>query len=98
MYIATTPKFTFTLGIDTANISKLSLTFQQFGKNILALTEDDVTMTGNNVDVTLTQAQTKLFAVGKAFAQFRVKLNDDTVEASNSIQFSIDATFNTENM
>lgn len=98
MYIATTPKFTFTLGIDTANISELLLTFQQNKSNILTLTEDDVTMTGNNVDVTLTQAQTKLFVVGKAFAQFRVKLNDGTVEASNPIQFSVDVTYNTENM
>lgn len=98
MYIATTPKFTFTLGIDTANISELLLTFQQNKNNILTLTEDDVTMTGNNVDVTLTQAQSKLFIVGKAFAQFRVKLNDDTIEASNPIQFSVNVTFNTETM
>lgn len=98
MYIATTPTFVFTVGIDTSNISELLLTFQQNRKNILTLTEDDVTMSGNRIEVTLTQAQTKLFAVGKAFAQFRVKLNDDTVEASNPIQFSVNVTFNTETM
>ena len=98
MYIATTPTFVFTVGIDTSNISELLLTFQQNRKNILTLTEDDVTMTGNRIEVTLTQAQTKLFAVGKAFAQIRVKLNDDTVEASNPMQFAVDVTFNTEAM
>ena len=93
MYIATTPKFTFTLGIDTANIASLFLTFRQDGKNILTLTEDDVIMSGNTVEATLTQAQTLLFHVGKSFAQFRVQLADDTIEVSNPMQIPIDDTF-----
>lgn len=96
MYQVTTPTFTFTLSIDTANITSLLLTFRQKGRNILNLTEDDVTMTGNNVDVSLTQEQTKLFSVGKAFAQFRVKLTDDTVESSNPVGITISETYNTE--
>lgn len=55
MYIATTPKFTFTLGIDTANISELLLTFQQNKNNILTLTEDDVTMSGSNANCSLSE-------------------------------------------
>jgi len=93
MYIATTPRFTFTLGIDTTDITTLFLTFRQDGKNILTLTEDDVTMTGNTVEVTLTQAQTLLFHVGKSFAQFRVQFTDDTIEVSNPMQIPIDDTF-----
>ena len=96
MYQATTPHFTFTLGIDTANISKLRLTFYQGNKALITLSEDDVTMQGNNVDVVLTQEQTLLFTPGQMFTQFRVKLIDGTVEASNSIDIAISKSLDTE--
>lgn len=98
MYQATTPHFTFTLGMDTANISELRLAFYQSNTVILILTESNVTMQGNNVDVVLTQEQSLLFASGQMFAQFRVKLNDDTVEASNPVQINVNKVFDTEIM
>lgn len=96
MYIATTPHLTFTLGIDTQNIKTLRLSFCQLNNVFLTLTEDDVAMTGNNVDVTFTQEQTFLFTNGTVYAQFRVKLNDDTVEASNIVSIDVEKVFNKE--
>lgn len=96
MYIATTPHLTFTLGIDTQNIKTLRLSFYQANRVRLTLTEDDVNMTGNNVDVTFTQEQTFLFDNGIAYAQFRVKLNDDTVEASNIVSIDVEKVFDKE--
>lgn len=96
MYQATTPHFTFTLGIDTAEISEMRLTFYQSNTIILTLTEDDVTMQGNNVDVVLTQEQSLLFIPGQMFVQFRVKLTDDTVEASNYVTINVNRSLDTE--
>lgn len=96
MYTATTPHFTFTLSIDTQNITALFLTFYQNGRNVITLTGTDVTMLGNNVDVTLTQEQTLLFSKGKMTAQFRVKLNNDDVETSNTMDILVDKSFYTE--
>lgn len=58
MYRGTTPTFTFRLPIAADTITKLSITFRQPGGVSIEKTLDDVTLDGQTVTATLTEAET----------------------------------------
>lgn len=58
MYRGTTPAFTFTLPIDTADISLLSVAFKQNGELKFDKSKDDVTLEDKKIVVTLSEEET----------------------------------------
>ena len=50
---------------DPSTYSKMLITFAQNGQNLVVLDENDVTISGSDIIVELTQEQTALFTPGK---------------------------------
>lgn len=50
---------------DPSEYSKILITFAQDGQNLIDLDENDITISGGDIIVELTQEQTSLFAPGK---------------------------------
>ena len=95
MYRITTPTHTFNLPFDTENISKLIITYAQYGKTILEKTQDDVIMLGKKIILVLTQEETELFAANKAKVQIRLKIGE-RVMASNILTIDVREVLNKE--
>jgi 3D (Asp-Asp-Asp) domain-containing protein len=57
----TTPKHTFTIPFDTAVIDKVRVIYAQGDNVVLIKTDDGVSLSGNNIDVKLTQEETLRF-------------------------------------
>lgn len=68
--------------------SKILVTFSQGGNKLIDLTENDVTLTSDTVEVKLTQAQTRLFKAGQAVMQIRCYKS--TYNAPGSKLFAIE--------
>ena len=99
---ATTPTHTFSLPDDVAadSLSKALLTYSQNGKTILEKNLSDLNVdAGNNaLSYELTQAETNLFAPGKALIQLRVKTNIGAVLDSQIIWLTVKPALNSEAM
>ena len=50
---------------DPSEYSKILITFAQDGQNLVDLDENDITISGGDILINLTQEQTALFAAGK---------------------------------
>lgn len=58
MYRGTTPTLRFTLPIDTAEITQLSIAFKQAGVVVFEKTMEDVSLSGDTVVCTLSEEET----------------------------------------
>lgn len=101
MYRATTPTHTFTLPIETSSCTEIQLTYQQDDTVLVKHYQDGVlpegmTLDGKDVNVFLTQEETKQFKKGKAYAQIRVLTNAQKVMASQKMALSVHDVFNEE--
>ncbi len=86
----TTPELTFTLSEDLS-FDSFYITFQQGGVTVFELTEADATVEGQNIVVTLTQAQTLALNADKTVhIQIRGKSGSDAY-ASEIKQMSVGA-------
>lgn len=95
MYKGTTPTIVCDINIDTTQISALYATFVQkeqvmFEKNLT----DGVTVSGDKVNVTLSQEDTNKLTPGITLEmQLKFKLKDGTVHATNIATFTVHKTF-----
>lgn len=85
----TTPRHIFTVDLDLTQASEVYLTYEQ-GCYKLEKTKDDLTITPEEVSLTLTQEETLAFREkNKIYIQFRVKFPDGAAFASNIIETTI---------
>lgn len=99
---ATTPTHTFSLPEDVPadSLGKALLTYSQNGKTILEKNLSDLNIDSENnaLYYELTQAETNLFAPGKALFQLRAKTNSGAVLESQMIWLTIKPALNSEAM
>ena len=87
----TTPKHTFTLPFDTATIEKIRVIYAQRDAVVFEKKESDVHLVGNEVRVTLTQADTlKLQSAYKTEIQIRVLTKSGQAFASDIVSVNTD--------
>ena len=96
MYQGTTPEFSFSLPFSLGNIKSFLITFKQ-NDRMVNFTEEDVRVEDNIIYVKLTQEQTKIFLPNfKCKVQMRVKLQNDSVIASQIENIDINASLNSK--
>lgn len=99
---ATTPThiFTFPDSINVANVESVLITYSQSGKNILEKNIDDTTIDTENNTFTLelSQAESDLFAPGKALVQVRATTNNQSAVVSQMIWITVKPALNSEVM
>ncbi len=108
MYVATTPKHTFTFPVSPEEFKRILITYVQDGKIILEKTENDLTfeeLTENGKPVyvawlTLTQAETKLFdpELGSFTVQARAFSKYGEAIAGAKHVFSVQSVLNDEEL
>lgn len=87
----TTPTITISTDIDLTDASKLFVTFKQGAYKRIEKTQDDVTVTAENITFLLTQKETLLFDAGVPVdVQIRASLGDNKV-ASNIMSIDVEA-------
>lgn len=85
----TTPTHIFELPIDTAQIKRLRVIYQQDSRNILTKTEEDCMIEGDRIILHLTQEETFAFTDKELVKiQIRVLLHDDTSMTSYVMRVS----------
>ena len=89
MIRGTTPRHIFTLPFDVESIATLRVIYRQDKKIILTKTDSDVLLSGNSVEVLLSQEDTLSFRSGYPVEiQLRVLLQDETAMASDIYKVS----------
>lgn len=82
----TTPTHIFETDIDLTAAEEIYLTYRQDTCNILELTMDRMEVTPEQIQVSLTQAETLMFKANKpVYIQMRVKFADESAIASDVI-------------
>lgn len=104
MYVATTPKHTFTFPVSPEEFKRILITYTQNGKVILEKTEQDLTfeeLTENGKIIyvawlQLSQEETLKFdpAIGKFTVQVRALSNYDEAIAGDKHVFSVQSVLN----
>jgi hypothetical protein len=80
MRIGTTPIHVFEISVNGLDISKIEITYQQNGTVILTKTEDDCTVTENEITTLLSQEDTFKFSENHdVLIQIRVLMKDGMV-------------------
>lgn len=90
MNIGSTPTNTFVVpsSIDITGYQEIQIVYNQGGREIVKKSslDNEITVSGNNLIVTLTQEDTFKFDYNKAVRiQVRIMLSDDSVIASNHL-------------
>lgn len=89
--------FNFPNNIDPSTIDWLKLTYAQNNRVILEKELDDMTIDGQSVSVTLTQAETKLFKAEKDPVQVQLRIGiGDVAMATKIYQVSVYDVLNSE--
>lgn len=80
MYRGVTPTFTFTFpeGFHPADATKIIVTFSNYRQTILELTESDINIVDDTIEVTLTQNQTLSFPDGPVRVQINFAYSNDS--------------------
>lgn len=82
---ATTPThiFNFPEGVSVSDLTEALITYSQCGNKILEKTLDNliIDVEKNAISIDLTQAESDLFAPGKALVQVRCKINDTALNS-----------------
>lgn len=97
MIRGTTPTHIFKLPIDTSTIRQLRVTYVQYGKTVLEVTEAGVTMDGQEVRYRLSQEDTLQFKLpAQVEVQIKVLTADGSVMASPVMSLTVEKILNTE--
>ena len=90
MVQATTPTFVLTLPqtVNLGEAQNVYLTFDQIGRKITK-TSEDLTIDGNLVTVSFTQAETVLMSVGQAKLQLNWTYADGSRACSNIVSIEV---------
>ena len=104
MFVATTPKHTFTFPVSPEEFKRILITYTQNGKTVLEKTEQDLTfeeiIDGNRIIyaawLALTQEETKKFdpALEKFTVQVRALSNHGEAIAGGKHVFSVESVLN----
>lgn len=96
MYRASTPTHNFTMNIDYAEYGEeVLITYKQKGRTIVEKTQDDITVNGNEISLTLTQEETNLFFPNEIVEiQLRIKTKDGKVLPSPIFRRSVNEVLN----
>lgn len=96
MLIGTTPSYSWTLPVDSSNISTLKITYTQNNESVLVKRKDECDLTGKKLSVTLKQEETFLFQErlngkkkGIGVVQVRALTNDGQVIGTVPRSFGI---------
>ena len=97
MIQGTTPTHIFRLPIVTRDINQLRITYAQYGKTVLEVTEADVTMDVQDVKYRLSQEDSLQFKPqSKVEVQIKVLTADGNVMASPVMSLTVEKILNTE--
>ena len=97
MIQGTTPTHIFRLPIATRDIDQLRITYAQYGKTVLEVTEADVTMDVQDVKYRLSQGDSLKFKPQtKVEVQIKVLTADGNVMASPVMLLTVEKILNTE--
>lgn len=97
MIRGTTPTHIFKLPIDTSTIRQLRITYAQYGKTVLEVTEANVTMVDQEVRYRLSQEDTLQFKLpAQVEVQIKVMTVDSNVMASPVMTLNVEKVLNTE--
>lgn len=98
MYKGVTPTFTFTFpeGFHPADATKIIVTFSNNRQKILELTESDIDIVDDTIEVTLTQNQTLSFPDGPVRVQINFAYSDDSRVATQISTINWDRNLHSE--
>lgn len=98
MYKGVTPTFTFTFqeGFHPADATKIIVTFSNNRQKILELTESDIDIVDDTIEVTLTQNQTLSFPDGPVRVQINFAYSDDSRVATQISAINWDRNLHSE--
>lgn len=86
MYRGTTPTNVFTSDLDLTEAEVIYITYKQGGETKIEKTADDITVTSEELRVTLTQDETLSLKEGAVDIQIRARFSDGTAVASNTVK------------
>jgi hypothetical protein len=90
MIRGTTPTHTWVLPFDASLLKEVSITYSQNDENIIKKTEEDCTMEGNRISITLSQEDTlKLEPKVRTTVQLKVMTSNDSVMATKPKNISV---------
>lgn len=90
MFRGTTPTHTWNLPFDSSLLKEVSITYMQNDENVIKKTEDDCTMEGNRISITLSQEDTlKLEPKVRTTVQLKVMTINDSVMATKPKSISV---------
>lgn len=93
----TTPTHVFTLPFEKELLADLRINYFQDNKEVLVKGKKDVTISGNDITLMLTQEETFLFKEGKNVeVQLKIKTTDGQVLNSDIIEMRIDKSLDNE--
>ena len=99
MIRATTPthKFTFPTDIDPSECERILITYKQGITKVFEVTEEDLTIEGQDVSYRFSQEDANLFSnSAKASVQVRILLGSGEALASDIMQFNVKPVLNDE--
>ena len=101
MYQVTTPVHTFTLPEQANSYKEIQITYKQKNATLVKHYQDGtlppgMSFDGKDVNIRLTQTETKAFAPGNVSAQVRVLTPSDDAYASQTFKISIYGVLNDE--
>lgn len=90
MYRGTTPTHTISTDIELGNAVVIYVTYQQNGKTVLEKTIDDIRITEEGIEVSLTQEETLLFgSARRALVQIRARSSTGQAVVSNIMSVDV---------
>lgn len=99
MYRASTPTHLFDIGMNTADLEKILITYSQDGQIVLEKTKADCQLGETTISVTLTQEETNLFSsIGAVEIQIRVLTNGGKAIPSEVFAIPVSRVLNDEVM
>ena len=93
----TTPTHVFTLPFEKDLLDDLRINYIQNKEKVLTKKKQDVEISGNDINLTLTQEETLLFKEGiNVFVQVKIKTTEGLVLNSDIIEIRVDKSLDKE--
>ena len=87
----TTPTHIFNVNLDFTQVDVIFVTYNQNGTNLVEKEKNDLTITENQITLTLTQEETGKFVISEPVEiQIRARFYDGTAVASNIMRTSVE--------
>lgn len=87
----TTPTHIFNVNLDFTRVDVIYVTYNQNGTNLVEKTKKDLTITVDQITLTLSQEDTGKFVIGEPVEiQIRARFYDGTAVASNIMRTTVE--------